>query len=79
VQLLTVIIGTFVAAFMVGWLGGYRKACRVHGWYLPEFDWRKDAVAPEERLREASAAALGPGESKPGKLIPRSANLVRHP
>jgi hypothetical protein len=46
-QLLTVIVVISVAAFMVGWLGGYRKACRVHGWYLPQFDWQKDNLAPK--------------------------------
>lgn len=39
-----VIIGVSVAAFMLGWLDGYKKACRAHGWNLPQFDWQKDAV-----------------------------------
>ena len=37
--LASVCIGLFVAAFTLGWLNGYTKACHAHGWKLPKFDW----------------------------------------
>jgi len=34
-------VGGGVAGFMLGWLAGYNKACRAHGWYLARFNWDK--------------------------------------
>jgi hypothetical protein len=31
-----VTIGASAAAFTIGWFNGYNKACRAHGWYLPQ-------------------------------------------
>ena len=36
---MTLLLGGIVVATValaIGWLAGYSKACRVHGWYLPE-------------------------------------------
>jgi hypothetical protein len=36
-----VAIGLVVAAFVLGWIIGYNKSCRAHGWYLPRVDSRE--------------------------------------
>jgi hypothetical protein len=38
-----------VAAFILGWLRGYSKASRAHGWYLPKTDWDNDAAKVQKR------------------------------
>jgi hypothetical protein len=59
VLLVTVIIGISFAAFMLGWLSGYKKACRVHGWYLPQFNWRKDAAMPKNAMLRSFSRSVG--------------------
>ena len=38
-----------VAVFVFGWVAGYRKAIRAHGWYLPKTNWDNDAVPKTNR------------------------------
>ena len=43
VFLIAATTGACVAFFTLGWMRGYTKACSVHGWNLPQIDWRNYA------------------------------------